>query len=146
MNVVVLMSLHGKELGWVNLGACGADVRCIFHMPSHDLTSKQRSSSTQSQYFGYPWVVQGIMVPVDYPLKEIVGAIFHVQMMGWTLFHSRPEVRHQCGRKLLAFHVRLCHIISLADRDNQLWKKSKRNAVITGLLPFSSKHKINDNR
>lgn len=26
VNVVVLMSLDGKELGWVNLGACGADI------------------------------------------------------------------------------------------------------------------------
>jgi hypothetical protein len=85
------------------------------------------------------------MIPADYPLKEIVAATIHVQMMGWTLFHSRPEVHHQCNRELLLRHARLCHI-SLADRDNRLWKKSKRNVVIPGLPPFSPKHRLNGNR
>jgi hypothetical protein len=32
-NVLVLTLQHGKELGWVCLGSCGADVRRLFNLP-----------------------------------------------------------------------------------------------------------------
>jgi len=45
-NVLVLTLLHGRELGWVCLGSCGADVRYLLNLLGIITNVSFRSSAT----------------------------------------------------------------------------------------------------